>query len=154
MAGRERRARKRLTKFDKEGTMVGTAEQVNGFSTGFLRGLYSTCTGLVQHLYRACTGLVHCSYRACTGLVQGVAQEAIAFCLSSRLYIDDWSTIARCALYDLFVDRWTLRRRVAVAEIHRQRRSSVVRTQRDPRDIECESRSSRDQRFRKRFYRG
>lgn len=40
MAGRQRRTRKRLTKFDKEGTMVGTTEQVNGLSTGLVQGLY------------------------------------------------------------------------------------------------------------------
>lgn len=69
MAGRERRRRKRLTKFDKEGTMVGTTEQVNRLSTGFLRGLHRTW--------------------ACTGLVQGVAQEAIAFVFRPGYIIDD-----------------------------------------------------------------
>lgn len=68
MAGRERRTRKSSTKFDKEGTMVGTTERANRLSTGFLRGLHGTCTGLAQGLYGACTGLV-----------QGVAQEAVAF---------------------------------------------------------------------------
>lgn len=52
MAGRERRTRKSSTKFDKEGTMVGTTERANRLSTGFLRGFYGACTGLAQGLYR------------------------------------------------------------------------------------------------------
>lgn len=60
MAGRERRTRKRLTKFDKEGTMVGTTEQVNRLSTGFLQGFYRTCTGLAQDLHM---GFVQSLYR-------------------------------------------------------------------------------------------
>lgn len=67
MAGRQRRTRKRLTKFDKEGTMVGTTEQVNGLSTGLVQGF-------VQGLYKACTG---CRARS------------NSVCLSLRLYIDD-----------------------------------------------------------------
>lgn len=73
-------------------------------------------------------------YGACTGC----RARSDNVRLSSRLYVADRSTIARCALYNLLVDRRTLQRRVAVAEIYRQRRSSVVQT--------------RDQRSRKPLY--
>lgn len=67
MAGRERRTRKSSTKFDKEGTMVGTTERANRLSTGFLRGLHGTCTGLVQGVEQEAVAFV--SRRGCTSML-------------------------------------------------------------------------------------